>query len=115
MSQNKIDARRAELERELARYIDALVEHENPQQIIVFGSLATGDIHEWSDIDLVIVNETDLPFMKRLHKARRLIQPREAVDILYYTPEEFVTLSKERLFVQDEIIQKGRTLYERHS
>lgn len=39
------------LNQELDRYLSLLIEHEKPKKIIVFGSLATGDIHEWSDID----------------------------------------------------------------
>ena len=113
MSNNKIESRRAELERELARYVDALVKHENPQQIIVFGSLATGDVHEWSDIDLVIVNETELPFMERLFHAQDVIQPRVGTDILYYTPDEWLDMCENRFFVKHEVEAKGKVLYER--
>jgi hypothetical protein len=38
------------LERELARYLLLLAEHRDPDQVIVFGSLASGDIQPWSDM-----------------------------------------------------------------
>ena len=52
-------ARKKLLEAELERYIRVLSQVENPDKVIVFGSLASGQVHEWSDIDLVIVKETD--------------------------------------------------------
>lgn len=106
-------ARKQLLEAELARYIRVLSRTENPDKVIVFGSLATGQVHEWSDIDLVIVKETNLPFLKRTREIRRVIQPQVAVEILCYTPEEFVKLCAERLFFQEEILQKGKVVYER--
>jgi hypothetical protein len=35
------------------------------------------------------------------------------VDILVYTPEEFAQLSQERTFVRQEILAKGKVIYER--
>jgi predicted nucleotidyltransferase len=31
-----------------------------PEKVILFGSFAEDDIHEWSDIDMVIIKETSL-------------------------------------------------------
>jgi hypothetical protein len=44
-----------------------------------------------------------------------LLHPRVGVDILVYTPEEFDRLTRERAFIQQEIVEKGRLLYERAS
>ena len=103
------------LNQELDRYLSLLTEHDDPERIIVFGSLATGDIHSWSDIDLVIVKQTNLPFLKRLHEMRQLLRPKVGTDILVYTPEEFERLSRERAFVRNEIVHKGKVIYERDS
>ena len=101
------------LNQELERYIALLVEHENPEKIILFGSMATGDIHEWSDIDLVIIKETDLPFLKRLDRVYQLLHPRVGTDIIVYTPGEFKSMSEERIFIRYEILGKGVVIYER--
>jgi uncharacterized protein len=113
MSDPKAEARQELLEQELQRYVQLLREVENPAKVIVFGSVATGDVHEWSDIDLVIVNETGLPYLERLRHTQKLLRPIVGTDIFYYTPEEFAKLCAERRFFQDEIISKGRVLYER--
>ncbi len=52
------------LEQELDRYVQVLKAAENPDKVIVFGSLATGQVHEWSDIDLVVVKRTVLPLSR---------------------------------------------------
>lgn len=101
------------LELELARYVRLLTEHGNPEKVILFGTLATGGIHEWSDIDLVIVEQTELSFFQRLRRIRKLLQPRVGIDVMVYTPEEFNQLSAERPFFRDEIVAKGKIVYER--
>lgn len=113
MSNQKAAKRQALLEKELTRYVQILAKEENPEKIIVFGSLATGEVKEWSDIDLVVVTHTDLPFLKRIRQIRKLLQPEVGVDILCYTPDEFLQLCQERLFFQEEILGKGKILYER--
>jgi predicted nucleotidyltransferase len=112
-------ARKQVLERELERYVRVLTKQSDPkqyaalEQIIVFGSVASGEIQPWSDIDLVIVQRTDLPFMKRVRQIRKLLKPRVGTDILVYTPSEFDRLREERPFVREEIVEKGVVLYER--
>jgi predicted nucleotidyltransferase len=101
------------LEAELARYVRLLTEHGNPEKVILFGTLATGPIHEWSDIDLIVVEQTELSFFQRLRRIRQLLQPKVGIDVMVYTPEEFNQLSAERLFFKDEIIAKGKVVYER--
>jgi predicted nucleotidyltransferase len=100
------------LESELHRYVAILREYYNPQSVWVFGSMATGAVHEWSDIDLVIVKETTQRFLERSKEVLKLLQPTVGLDVLVYTPAEFAQLCQERMFVQNEIVSKGRVLYE---
>jgi len=105
--------RHALLEAELTRYVKQLQEVYHPERILLFGSLASGQVGEWSDIDLVIIKESRQKFLDRIREVMHLLQPRVGVDILVYTPEEFAQLSRERPFVREEIIAKGKVLYER--
>lgn len=100
------------LDQELARYVRLLTEHGDPEKVILFGTLAKGRVHEWSDIDLVVVEQTHLPFFQRLRKVRKLLQPKVGMDIMVYTPEEFNRLCVERPFFREEIIEKGKIVYE---
>lgn len=108
-----IDTRRALLEAELNRYLTLLTKHYHPQKILLFGSMAIDQIGEWSDLDLVIIKDTEKRFLDRTKEVIQLLQPRIGADILVYTPEEFARLSQERAFVRDEIVRKGKVLYER--
>lgn len=107
--------RRSLLESELRRYLRLLCSQYQPERIILFGSFATGEATEWSDIDLVIVKETERRFLERTKEVLLLLRPRVGVDILVYTPREFERLSCERPFVRTEIQEKGKVLYERGS
>ena len=56
--------RKEMLEKELERFMRILIEEGNPELILIFGSMVTGQIHESSDIDLVVVEKSDLPFLQ---------------------------------------------------
>jgi uncharacterized protein len=78
-------------------------------QIILFGSLARGEARLTSDIDLFIVWDTELDYLTRTAELYRRLQPRVAVDLLVYTPEEFSKLRTSR-FVRS-VTRKGNVLY----
>ncbi len=107
------EQRRTLLEAELKRWVRLLIENYNPQRILLFGSLATGEVDEWSDVDLVVVKETSLRSLDRIRDVLQLLHPRVGVNVLVYTPEEFDRLTQERGFVRQEILEKGQLLYER--
>jgi predicted nucleotidyltransferase len=102
------------LEGELHRMADILIKQYAPEKLILFGSVAQGTIHEWSDLDLVVIKKTDKPLLERTEEVLRLVRPKVGLDVLVYTPDEFDSLVNERrVFVLDEIIYKGAVAYER--
>jgi uncharacterized protein len=64
--------------------LDRVIAHLNPQKIILFGSRATGNTHEDSDWDLLVVVDDDIPkerlHWRAVHEARRGI--RGAIDLI---------------------------------
>ncbi|MBS3975823.1 MAG: nucleotidyltransferase domain-containing protein [Syntrophomonadaceae bacterium] len=110
--EDKIAARKLILENELARIVSVLVNKYEPLKIVLFGSLVTGDIHEYSDIDLVVIKNSQKGFYERLEEVGLLVMSRRGADILVYTPEEF-EIVQDRLFFQEEVLKKGKVLYER--
>lgn len=106
--------RRPPLRQELKRVVRRLVRHYRPEKIILFGSLARGRSGQWSDIDLAIVKKTRRRFIDRLGDALLVADPREALDIIVYTPEEVQKMEEERRsFWIYEIKKRGRVLYQR--
>ncbi len=109
-----LEARKQLLGRELERFLAYLkAQDPPPEKVILFGSYARETEDEWADIDVVIVQRTELPFIQRTRSLLEDFDPEVGMDILVYTPEEFAALVEERPFFRDEILAKGRVLYER--
>ena len=84
----------------------------NPEKIILFGSVAGGGSDEMSDVDLILVYNTDKRFMSRLKELYMSWNIPKAVDILAYTPSEFDDMAKESLFIR-EVMKTAEVIYER--
>ena len=93
---------------ELDRLVGRIKEDPSVKLVVLFGSLARGDVREKSDIDLIVVKETDEKFLDRLDEFYE--DARWAMDILVYTPEEFEWM-KERPFIKRALLE-GRILHE---
>jgi len=108
------NARQAQLTRVLEQILQTLKTEYQPERVILFGSLANANVGEWSDIDLVIVKDTPRPFLQRLKQVALLCRAPVGVDFFVYTPDEFAQMIAERnSFILNEVIAKGRILYER--
>lgn len=97
------------LRTELMRLREALREM-GAQQVILFGSAARGEARFGSDLDLLVVLETDLNFVERLAFLYRTLLPRVDVDILAYTPEEMADLQESNPFVRRALAEGERLL-----
>ena len=86
-----------------------------PEKIILFGSLARGETHEWSDIDLIIVKDTDASYGERVKALTPLIRDRlVGADILVYSLEEYESAREKDAAFLREAEKDGVVLYERH-
>jgi predicted nucleotidyltransferase len=108
-----ITERKKLLEEELNRIVEIIRRDYDPEKIILFGSLADGKAHEWSDIDLLIVKKTAKRPIERCLEVCRLIQPKFGIDLFIYTPEEYEMLVNERFSFLINLLKKGKTLYEK--
>lgn len=84
-----------------------------PEKIILFGSLAAGTPTHGSDIDLLIIKETDKNPWQRMREVNQLVDHSVPIDLLVYTPEELqVRIAMHDFFVLD-ILEHGKVMYER--
>ena len=91
-----------------------LVTDYNPDRIILFGSRSIGDADEESDIDLVIVKETEKrPLDRRIEVEMLLADRAVPIDIVVYTPDEIRHLYSIGSPFVEELVEKGRLLYMR--
>jgi predicted nucleotidyltransferase len=86
----------------------------NAERVILFGSYARGDATEQSDVDLIIVAESDLPRYKRSRELYKLLKPHPfAMDIVVYTPQEIEKGKKTKVSFLSNVLKEGETLYVR--
>lgn len=64
------------------------------EAVYVYGSFARDELHAGSDIDVIVVMKTNLPFVERGRLADRLRDQIPSVEPLVYTPEEFASLTE---------------------
>lgn len=89
-------------------------ENYSPEKIILFGSYAYGSPEKESDIDLLIIKETQDRVIDRMVQIYKIVDLRK-IDLSPFvvTPQEL----KQRIELGDhffkEILLKGEVLYER--
>lgn len=95
-----------------ARLVDAI----HPEKVILFGSHARGNADEQSDLDFLVIAESDEPPTRRsVPLYRALSGYLVPVDILVRTPRE-VEASRELPFsIIQTALAEGITLYEREA
>jgi len=100
----------------IADIVTKIVSGYNPDKIILFGSYANGKPTEDSDLDLMIIKATDLPRPQRTVQVRKILYGAMVpIDLIVYTPQE-IAESKDNIFsFVSEVLNTGKTLYERAS
>jgi len=111
-----MDEKTFEREELLQSIVSRITEAIHPQRIILFGSRARGEQGAHSDVDLLIIQESDLPRPHRYAQVRRLFWGMKLpMDILVYTPEEFARYQSVPGSFTHTVAREGRVLYERAS
>ena len=94
--------------------INRIATRFNPDKIILFGSYANGTQNDNSDLDLLIVQDSDLPMQKRGFDIRMsLIGTMIPMDILFYTKSEFEEEKSKNSSFLSSAIKNSRIMYER--
>jgi len=84
------------------------------ERVILFGSYAQGTVTDDSDVDLLVVADTDLPARERYGAVRRLVADVPAsFDIIVKTPEEYARWRSVVNHIVYFADKHGRVLYER--
>ena len=107
------DERGKELKAELERLLRILKDQVHPEKIILFGSLASGRVTPESDIDLLIVQNSNVSIFERVQKLESLLQRRCAADLIVLTPQEVQALLNSDNRYLKNILDHGKVLYER--
>jgi len=102
----------------LPQAIKRIVSELKPEKIILFGSYAYGNPTPDSDVDLLVIIETNGKNKEIYRAVSKLLYPRQfPVDIIIKTPkevEEALKGGKDNAFFIREILKKGKVLYDRN-
>jgi predicted nucleotidyltransferase len=101
-------------EKSVTEVINTIINGYQPEKIIIFGSCARKEQTKDSDLDLLIVKDTEETSFQRQIAIRSLFDKQPCpLDILVYTPEEF---EKQRNWLNNIVniaVKTGEIVYER--
>jgi len=94
--------------------VSRIVEAVDPERVVLFGSHARGDAAPRSDVDILVVADSNRPRYERAIPLYRAVAdlPVE-LDILVYTPAEVRDWSRVDQALVTTALREGRVLYER--
>lgn len=97
----------------LQRLTRSIVEAFHPRKIILFGSRANGRTRPDSDVDILVIMDSNKPAGRRAADIyRKLGWRRFPLDVIVFTPREISRkMSGFDPFLED-IMKNGRVLYE---
>lgn len=94
--------------------VERIVEAVDPEKIIIFGSYARGETHRHSDLDILVIKESELPRYKRsVPVYSALGDIILATDIFVYTPHEIKEWENVPQAFITTIMKDGRVVYEK--
>ena len=100
---------------ETQNIVNKIVDYCKPEKIILFGSFARGEEKSNSDIDLLIIKNSDKkrPFrIKEVFEALRGMDRDFPLDPIVYTPGEISkSLALGDYFIK-EVLEEGKVMYE---
>jgi len=108
----RVDIERSgEVYKKIDDYVGEVVRKLNPHLVILFGSFATGDINEGSDIDILVVADFKEDFLDRIGTLMDLNTFKIPIEPVGYTPEEFSEMKNRKNLFIIEVLEKGKILY----
>ena len=98
----------------ISEIVNKIASGYNPEKIILFGSYATENPNENSDLDLFVIKDTDLPRPQRTVQVRKMLYGSMIpIDLIVYTPKEIEESKENKFSFVYEVLNTGKTLYER--
>ena len=99
---------------EIEKLAKDIGEASNAERVILFGSHANGRATPDSDVDLIVVAESDLPRHKRSRDLYKRIRPhRFSMDIVVITPGELTRARKSKVSFVSQALREGESVYVR--
>lgn len=92
--------------------VNRIVKNTKPKKVILFGSYAYGEPTKDSDVDLLVVKNTDEPRFKRGREIRKHLRGLKIpIDIVVYNEKEIDEWKDIKASFISHVIKKGKVLY----
>ena len=97
---------------EFQQILSPIFSQNQVKRALLFGSSARGTRSRKSDLDILIIMDSEKRFFHRFDPFNEIYDrlPGWAIDLLIYTPEELEQISH-RPFIQ-RLLREGKTIYE---
>jgi uncharacterized protein len=96
----------------IRRYARLVAEKFDPEKIILFGSYAYGEPHEWSDVDILVVMQARNQIDQSIRITLKVEAP-FSLDLIVRTPKRLQRDWEDGDWFLREILAKGKVLYEK--
>lgn len=97
----------------ISEIVNKIATGYKPEKIILFGSYAKGNPDEDSDIDLVIIKDSELPRPQRTMQVRKLIYGSMVpIDLIVFTPKEVAESKNNKYSFISNVLKSGIILYD---
>ena len=99
-------------QKEIASYCQRVVEAIQPDCIILHGSVARGNAHQHSDVDIIVIGgEMPEKFFKRLYVLNRLRSGGAPIEVIGYSRQEWERMMDALHLTALEALEWGAPLY----
>jgi len=98
---------------QLEEYCREIARELNPQAVVLFGSFATGDINEGSDIDIMVVADFQVGFLDRIKLLLDLNRFNLPIEPIGYTSAELEHMKRKGNPFITEVLTTGKIIYPR--
>jgi predicted nucleotidyltransferase len=101
----------SDLDFTLHHVTDTLRVNPKVQRLILFGSYASGQRDLFTDLDILVIMESDQDFITRSAALRQSLHSGVDMDLMVYTPQEFEMMQEMGFW--KHALKNSRVLYER--
>lgn len=96
------------MEKQVKRFVHKVIRAVKPTKIVLFGSMARGDVHEGSDADLLVVGDFKQRFFSRVGRILDLNDDASLeLNVFPYTPAEFQRMRAQRNPFVERALREG--------
>jgi len=112
----RIDIERSrEVYEKINEYVREVAKKLHPSLIILFGSFASRDINEGSDVDILVVADFKEKFLDRIKTLMDVNRFGIPIEPVGYTPKEFEEMKRRGNLFVTEVLEKGKVLFQSQS